>query len=163
MLQIYFTQLGADMRSMIVLFIGLMVIGILPVQAQNNDIKLIRQLTNTWEKETNTENLDGVISTLTNDAIIFMPESPPVRGKEAIRATYSDYYDTYELEYSTTIKEVEIIDKKAYVWAKVEGTRKSKRDGKIEHLAFNNIWILKKQATEWKFWRVMFNSTPIKE
>jgi len=150
------------MEKTIYMLIMIFITGFISALAQD-DAELIRQFTNTWEKETNAENLEGVLATMTEDAIIFMPGTAPIKGKESIRSTYRDYYKMYDLNYTATIKEIEIFDKKAYVWALVEGSRESKRDGEIEQLAFNNVWILKKESTKWKFWRAMFNRTPHKD
>lgn len=148
------------MRKVIFLLIGILFTGFNSATAQDNDTKLIQQLTNTWEKETNAGNVDGLLGTVTDDAKILMPGTSPIEGKESIEAVYRDYYSAYDLEFSATINEVEVFGKKAYVWTLVEGTRKSKKDGEVEQLAFNNIWLLKKQSSGWKFWRVIFNSTP---
>ena len=92
---------------------------------------------------------------ISEETTIFKPGEPTV-GTESIRSLYSDYYGAYDLEFSATTKETEIFDNKAYVWCLVEGTRQLKDGGELENVAYNNMWILKKENGSWKFWRAMF-------
>ncbi|MDZ7715331.1 MAG: hypothetical protein U5J95_03880 [Balneolaceae bacterium] len=79
-------------------------------------------------------------------------------GKSTIEETYSPYYQAYDLKVTATINEMQISEKIAYVWTLVEGTRGPKGGNEIENFKYNNLWILKKNQSGWKLWRLMFNS-----
>ena len=130
--------------------------GLRPVVAQEVDHESIRQLTNTWVESTNAENIEGLLNIISDDATIIGPGVPPLRGKESIEAAYHNYYAAFDLNYSVTINEIKVFDNTAYVWLVVKGIRAPKNGGDAEQAAFNNLWLLKKKSTGWKFWRVMY-------
>lgn len=75
------------MRKVIFLIIGMVLVsGLRPVSAQDDDAELIRQLTNTWVQATNAGNIEGLLTIITDDAVIIGPGAPPLRGKESIEA-----------------------------------------------------------------------------
>lgn len=126
--------------------------------AQSNDSKLIKELTQTWVDVTNNEDIDGLLNILTNDVIIFSPNTEPIKSKPSVKEIYSPYYQAYDLEITADIHEMQISGDLAYVWALVEGTRTQRESNSLENFAYNNLWVLKKNQLGWKLWRVMFNS-----
>ena len=123
--------------------------------AQDNDSELIQSFTDSWIEAANAEDVDLFMKLISDGSTIFKPGEPTV-GRESIRSLYSDYYGSYDLELSATTKETELFGNKAYVWCLVEGTRQLKDGGELENVAYNNMWILKKENGSWKFWRAMF-------
>ncbi|MDZ7757163.1 YybH family protein [Rhodohalobacter sp.] len=126
--------------------------------AQDIDSKLIQDITQNWVDVTNNEDIEGLLKILTNDVIIFSPNAEPAMGKSTIEEIYSPYYQAYDLEVTATINEMHISEKIAYVWTLVEGTRGPKGGNEFDNFNYNNLWILKKNQSGWKLWRLMFNS-----
>lgn len=143
------------------ILICLAVTGMLVVEsalAQGNDESLIRELSVSWVEATNGEELEGLLQLLTDDVIIFSPGAEPIHGQESVEEVYGPYYQGYDLEVSSTIREMEISGDLAYVWSLVEGTRGPKGGEDRESFSYHNFWVFKKADTGWKFWRLMFNS-----
>jgi ketosteroid isomerase-like protein len=126
--------------------------------AQVDDNKLIRELTQTWVDVTNNEDIDGLLNILTSDIIIFSPNAEPIKSKSSVKEIYNPYYKAYDLEITADINEIQVSGALAYIWALVEGTRTQRDNNKIENFVYNNLWVLKKNQSGWKLWRLMFNS-----
>lgn len=126
--------------------------------AQHDDNNVIQDLTQTWVDVTNNEDIDGLLKILTDDVIIFSPNAEPAKSKSTIKDIYSPYYQAYDLEITATINEMQISENIAYVWTLVEGTRTQRENNELENFAYNNLWVLKKNQSGWKLWRLMFNS-----
>lgn len=129
--------------------------GIHSATAQNVDQNLITEFANSWADVSSSGDIDKFMNFFDDDAIIFTSDNP-TSGSVSIRSVYTSYFEKYKLEVSILVKEVEIYDDKAYVWSRLEGTNQLKEGDEIKKIAFNHIWILKKEAATWKFWRVIF-------
>ena len=94
------------------------------------------------------------------DVIIMPSGRPSIVGKEEVRRLSHDYSETYEEKCCLVYDEVETAGHWGFARATVSATRTSKLDGGVEEMSLKNLWIVKRQANgEWKFWRIMFNST----
>jgi ketosteroid isomerase-like protein len=94
------------------------------------------------------------------DAVIIPPDRPSIVGKEEIRRLSRDYSAAFEEKCSLVYDEVETAGHWGFARATVTGTRTSRSGGGVEKVSLKNLWIVKRQADgEWKFWRIMFNST----
>lgn len=145
------------LRNLTVAFVMMAVAS--SASAQDHE-RAIREFADGWIAGANAEDLEGFLQFVSDDAVIMMPGVPAIIGKSSIRDVYRDYYTTYDLEYSASIEELEVMGKVAYVWAIVRGSRTTKASGEREETTYNNIWMLRRHPDGWKFWRAMFNSTP---
>ena len=108
----------------------------------------------------NAEDLDKRMATMDSDVVIMPPDRPSIVGKEEMRRFSRDYSATYEEKCSLVYDEVETAGHWGFARATVSATRTSRAGGVVEKVSLKNLWIVKRQADgEWKFWRIMFNST----
>jgi uncharacterized protein (TIGR02246 family) len=124
------------------------------------DVKAIKKLGQDYFEATNAGDPDRGAATMAPDVIIMPPDRLPLVGKEEIRSLAHHYHATFELKYTLDYDEVETAGHWGFARATVTGTRTSKSGGRVEQVSLRNLWIFKKQADgQWKFWRIMFNST----
>jgi uncharacterized protein (TIGR02246 family) len=125
----------------------------------DNDVKAIKRLGKEYFEATNVGDADGCIAMMAPDVIIMPPNRPSIVGAEQLRRLSHEYHSTFELKYNLAYDEVETVGHLGFARSTVTGTRTSKSDGRVEKLAWRNLWIVKRQADgKWKFWRIMFNS-----
>jgi uncharacterized protein (TIGR02246 family) len=125
-----------------------------------DDVKAIKKLGEEFFAGVNAEDLDRRMATMDSDVVIMPPGRPSIVGKEEIRRLSQDYAETYEEKCSLVYDEVEAAGHWGFARATVSATRTSKSGGGVEKMSLKNLWIFKRQADgEWKFWRIMFNST----
>ena len=102
------------------------------------------------------------MATMDPDAVIMPPDRPSIVGKEEIRRLSNDYSAVFQEKCSVVYDEVETVGDWGFVRATVTGTRTYKSGGGVENVSLKNLWIVKRQADgQWKFWRIMFNNTPL--
>ncbi len=126
----------------------------------DDDVSAIKKLGDEFFAGVNTGDLDRRISTMDTAAIILPPDRPSIVGREEIRRLSKDYSATYEEKCNLVYDEVETAGNWGFARATVTGTRISRSGGGVEQVSFKNLWIVKRQTDgNWKFWRIMFNST----
>jgi uncharacterized protein (TIGR02246 family) len=127
----------------------------------DDDVKAIKKVGEEFFAGVNTGDLDRRMATMDPDIVIMPPDRPPVVGKEEIRRLSQNYAAAFEEKCSLVYDEVESLGQWGFARATVTGTRTSKSGGGVEKVSLKNLWIVRRQADgEWKFWRIMFNSTP---
>jgi uncharacterized protein (TIGR02246 family) len=126
----------------------------------DDDVKAIKKLGEEFFAAVNAEDLDRRMATMDPAAVIMPPGRRSIVGKEEIRRLSQDYSATYKEKCSLVYDEVETAGHWGFARATVSATRTTKSGGGIEKMSLKNLWILKRQSDgEWKFWRIMFNST----
>ena len=126
----------------------------------DDDVNAIKKLGDEFFAGVNTGDLDRRMSTMDAGAIIMPPDRPSIVGREEIRHLSENYSATYEEKCNLVYDEVETAGNWGFARATVTGTRISKSGGGVEKVSFKNLWIVKRQTDgNWKFWRIMFNST----
>ena len=126
----------------------------------DDDVKAIKRLGEEYFEATNVGDAERCTALMAPDVIIMPPNRPSIAGTEQLRRLSHEYHSTFELKYNLVYDEVTAIGHLGFARSTVTGTRTSKSDGGVEKLAWRNLWIVKRQADgQWKFWRIMFNST----
>ena len=128
----------------------------------NDDLQAIRKLGEEFFSAVAAADLDRRMATMDPDAVIMPPDRPSIVGKEEIRRLSYDYSAVFQEKCSVVYDEVETVGDWGFVRATVTGTRTYKSGGGVENVSLKNLWIVKRQADgQWKFWRIMFNNTPL--
>ncbi len=123
------------------------------------DVSAIKQLGEEYFKAANAGDVDRCVATMAPDVVVMAPDRPTIVGAEALRALSSNYHATYEVEYRLVYDEIEIAGDLAFARSTALGTRKSRSDGRIEMVAWRNLWVFRRQIDgNWNFWRIIFNS-----
>jgi uncharacterized protein (TIGR02246 family) len=128
----------------------------------DDDLQAIRKLGEEFFAAVAAADLDRRLATMDPDTVIMPPDRPSIVGKEEIRRLSHDYSSVFQEKCSVVYDEVETVGNWGFVRATVTGTRTYKSGGGVENVSLKNLWIVKRQADgQWKFWRIMFNNTPL--
>ena len=131
---------------------------------RGDDVEAIKKVGEEFFAGVNAGDLDRRMATMAPDVVIMPPDRPPIFGKEEMRRLSRDFSAAFEEKCSLVYDEVKTAGHWGFARATVTGTRTSKSGGVVEKVNLKNLWIVKKQADgEWKFWRIMFNSTPLNQ
>ena len=130
----------------------------------DDDVKAMKKLGEEFFAGVNAGDLDRRMATMHPDIVIMPPSRSSIVGKEEVRRLSQEYAETYEEKCSLVYEEVEAAGRWGFARATVNATRTFKSDGGVEKMSLKNLWIFKRQAVgEWKFWRIIFNSTILPE
>ena len=133
-----------------------------PSVTAGDDVNAIRRLGEEFFAGVATADLDRRMATMEPDAIIMPPDRPSIVGAQEIRRRSHDYAAVFQEECSVVYDEVETVGHWGFVRATVTGIRTYKSRGAIEKVNLKNLWIVKRRTDgQWKFWRIMFNSTSL--
>jgi ketosteroid isomerase-like protein len=126
----------------------------------DDDVKAMKKLGEEFFAGVNAGDLDRRMATMHPEIVIMPPGRSSIVGKEEVRRLSSEYAETYEEKCSLVYEEVVAAGHWGFARATVSATRTSRSDGGVEKMSLKNLWIFKRQADgEWKFWRIIFNST----
>ena len=112
-------------------------------------------LSKQWDAAAEAGDIEGMLDTYTEDAILMMPDVPALRGKEAIRSAFEDFFEQVSLESESLVEEVRL----AGDWAYVRGTFTSIETptGGGEPSQIDGHWIDIRERQADGSWRVSAN------
>jgi uncharacterized protein (TIGR02246 family) len=144
-------------------FAGLMllVIGVLvPLQADAKDAAAqIDEVWNQYSSGLRSGNIDLWISLWADDGIQMPPGSPPVIGKEAIRAKMKSILDGFAFDITITNQEVGVVGDWAFARGVYKATLTPKAGGTANLIDGKYMTILhRKGDASWKIYRDIYNS-----
>lgn len=124
------------------------------------DVAAIRSLLDRVEQTFEAENLDAAMSVFTDDAAILAADSPDIVGREAIRATYAQMMDQYDIDTRLSTAEIEVAGDLAYERGTYTLKLTEGSSGEVVLDTENrHIHIFKRQPDgTWRTWRMMVNS-----
>lgn len=116
----------------------------------------VDNLLTTWEHALRRHDADGLAALVTKDCEFWSPGVPPLKGAEAVRASFSELFKKYRLE--QTFEEVERIV--AGEWIILRGTEHDTvrpRDGIGETMVHNRVFTICHLDADgqWRFARGM--------
>ena len=120
--------------------------------------KEIRQLLHTYQRGLNEANLDLIRSVYTNDAIVIGQPFPTATGLEAILALYSDFLSKLDFNVQFDLLELELRGDLGFIRTRSHGTIVPKGQKPTGSEGNREIFIVKKIAEAWKFYRYIFNA-----
>jgi uncharacterized protein (TIGR02246 family) len=124
-----------------------------------DDKQLIRDLIETWMRETKAGNLEQVLKLMDEDIVFLLPGQPPMRGKEAFAKSFPPPGKA-KIDGKSDIQEIEILGDYAYCWNKLSVTV-TPPDGKQIRRSGNILSIFRKKSDgSWVLYRDANMLTP---
>ena len=120
--------------------------------------KEIQQLLLTYQRGLNEANLDFVRSVYANDAIVIGQPFPTATGLEAILALYADFLSKLDFNVQFDLLELELSGDLGFIRTRSHGTIVPKGQTPKGSEGNREIFIVKKIADAWKFYRYIFNA-----
>ena len=117
----------------------------------------IRNLIQTYQRSLNEADLDLVRGVYADDAM-FIGSHPTATGIEEIAATYADVFSKVDFDVQFDIQEIELSGDLGFVRTRSHGTITPKGQNPEGRKGNREIFVVKKIAGEWKFYRYMFNA-----
>jgi len=148
------------MKKFLFVIVGLIIIssGIVFAVISNSDDAKIRELIFTYQNTLNNEEIEKIPTLYSEQAIFMPPDVPAINGVDEIGLTYEYLFSQFDFELEFDIKEVVISENFAYVVSNSEGTITLENSETEETSKNQEIFILIKEADNWKISRYMFNS-----
>jgi uncharacterized protein (TIGR02246 family) len=109
-----------------------------------DDKQLIRDLIETWMRESEAGNLDQVLRLMDDDVVFLLPGQPPMRGKEEFAKNFPPP-GKVKIDGKSDIQEIEILGDYAYCWNKLSVTV-TPPDGKSMRRSGNILSIFRKKS-----------------
>ena len=118
----------------------------------------IRNLMQTYQRSLNEADLDLVRAVYADDAMFIGQPHPTATGIEEIAATYADVFSKVDFDVQFDIQEIELSGDLGFVRTRSHGTITPKGQNPEGSEGNREIFVVKKIAGEWKFYRYMFNA-----
>lgn len=114
----------------------------------------IRQLTADYEAAIAAGDLEGFVALFTDDAVIYPPDQPPVRGKEDLRETSKPFFDRLEMEETITYENLKVADDWAAGWYRYTWVTRPKDGGETSTEEGKGVALFRRLTDgSWK-WRL---------
>ena len=118
----------------------------------------IRNLLQTYQRGLNEANLDLVRSVYANDAIVIGQPFPTATGIEAIISLYTDFLSKLDFNVQFDLLDLELSNDLGFIRTHSHGTIVPKGQPPAGSEGNREIFVVKKIAGAWKFYRYIFNS-----
>ncbi|MBK6687395.1 MAG: nuclear transport factor 2 family protein [Deltaproteobacteria bacterium] len=123
-------------------------------QKMNAEIKTLVQ---TYQRSLNEANVDLVGSVYADDAVFVGQPFPTATGKAAIVALYADFLSKLDFNVEFEILEIELGEDLGFVRTRSRGTIVPKGQKPEGSEGSREVFVVKKIAGAWKFYRYIFN------
>jgi uncharacterized protein (TIGR02246 family) len=129
--------------------------------ASDDEAESIRELTARWIAAVRAQDIDRLLSLVTDD-VVFLPSSgPPIRGKEAVGDLYRSLFGQFDVEQSASTEEIEVAGDWAFSWGAETMTLSPRGGGQPIRLRGKGLTILRRQPDgSWRFARAINNPSP---
>ena len=118
----------------------------------------IRNLIQSYQRSLNEADLDLVRGAYADDAMFIGQPFPTATGIEEIAAAYADVFSKVDFDVQFDILEIELSGDLGFVRTRSHGTITPKGQNPEGSEGNREIFVVKKIAGEWKFFRYMFNA-----
>ncbi|MGH2416588.1 MAG: YybH family protein [Microcystaceae cyanobacterium] len=119
----------------------------------------IQQVMQEYEQALNASDANAVLALYSREPI-FMPQFAPAQvGRDAVRGTYEQIFQTIQLQVKFTIHEVELMGEIAYARTTSSGTVTELANHKTTSEGNNELFIFKQENGNWKIQRYLFASS----
>ena len=118
----------------------------------------IRNLIDTYKRGLNEADLGLIRAVYADDATFIGQIAPTATGIEEIAATYAYFFSKFDADVQFDILEIELSGDLGFVRTGSHGTITPKGQKPEGSEANREIFVVKKIADEWKFYRYMFNA-----
>jgi uncharacterized protein (TIGR02246 family) len=125
----------------------------------DQDERAIRQTLSRYESALNAADTASVVNLYTPDGVQMAPDAPAAEGRAAVTAAYDELFKAVALQLSFTVDEVSVLNKTtAYLRSHSSGVVRV--NGSEHPAAFKELFLLRKQAGQWKFSHYSFSAAP---
>jgi uncharacterized protein (TIGR02246 family) len=107
----------------------------------------------------NAGDLDAVIASYADDAILLPPNDVSVVGKQAIRARYEEGFRHFRFDIVFTADETHIFGDLAFIRGTINGRTVPKGDEPSRKIHDKYIMVLHRQKDGWKIARLIWNAS----
>ena len=118
----------------------------------------IRNLMQTYQRSLNEADLDLVRAVYADDAMFIGQPFPTATGIEEIVVLYADVFSKLDFDVQFDVQEIELDGDLGFVRTRSHGTITPKGQNPEGSEGNREIFVVKKIAGEWKFYRYMFNA-----
>ncbi len=118
----------------------------------------IRNLIQTYQRGLNEADLDLVRAVYADDAMFIGQPLPTATGIEEIAAAYAGTFSKFDYDRQFDILEIELSGDLGFVRTRSHGTIAPKGQNPEGSKGNREIFVLKKIAGAWKFYRYIFNA-----
>ena len=151
------------MNKLIIFFLSVAILSIVACTQKIDieaDVEALKRVPQEWDAACNAGDVDGLMSLYTNDAIRLPPNSPALKGKDAIRDDFNSYFDQNTgIESGGTVDEVIVCSDLAVIRGTYTGTATPMVGG--EPIRDTGRWVdfHKRQPDgSWKIYYSIWNS-----
>jgi uncharacterized protein (TIGR02246 family) len=111
-----------------------------------HDEQAIHDLIANWQDAAAAGDLTQLLNLIAEDVVFLQPGQPPMRGKDAFAENYRAAIQTFRIESSAEIQELQIVANWAFCWTQLTVTTTPLQAGTPMRRSGYTLTILRKQA-----------------
>ena len=111
-----------------------------------HDEQAIHDLIAKWQDAAAAGDLTQLLGLMAEDVVFLQPGQPPMRGKEAFAEGFRAAIQTFRIESSAEIQELQIVANWAFCWTQLSVTTTPLQGGAAMRRSGYTLTILRKQA-----------------
>ena len=122
------------------------------------DVAAIKALLVNNQSMITSGDLEGWIDQFTEDAVFMQPDEEVVNGKEAGREAVRPWYESFDMEITISVDEIEVLGDRAFARWSCAFWATPKSAGDTTERNAKEIWILRRQPDDsWKCSHIIYN------
>lgn len=123
------------------------------------DEAAIRALLQRSEDLWNAADLEGTLADYADDIVQMPPEEPAIHGKEALRASWTEFFEENTSVWDFSAEDIQVSGDLAFVRGGFTATDTEKEDGEVEQVEGSAVFVLRRGSdSTWKFVIEIWNS-----
>lgn len=110
-----------------------------------SDEQTIRNLMETWVRATAADDLQTVLTLMSEDAVFLVPGQPPMQGKDAFTATFQAVTSAARIEAVSDTQQIQVEGDFAWCWNHLSVTITPRNGGQPSHRAGYTLSVLRRE------------------
>jgi uncharacterized protein (TIGR02246 family) len=114
-----------------------------------NDEQEIREVVESWLRESKAGNTARVLPLMTDDVVFLVAGKPPMRGKDAFAAAQAQFTERFQMDAFSEIHEIRVFGDWAYIWTSLRVVSAPRQGGESIERSGSTLSILRKESGRW--------------
>lgn len=129
-------------------------------ESSSDKTSIITLLTKAYPATVNASDGPGYSALFTTDGSRIPPERKIEQSRKEIGASIKGVFSKVSIDVTLSVDQVEVSNNLAWATGTASGTRALKASGAGKPFKFRTLFILKKEAGNWRIHRLMWNASP---
>ena len=119
----------------------------------SNDEQAIKNLIDSWHEATGAGDVQRILTLMSDDVVFLVAGQPPMRGRQAFATGLTKALESFRIESSSDVQEINVNGDWAYVWNYLVVVMTPTARGTSNRRTGNVLSVLRKKNGAWVMFR----------